>query len=457
MIERLMYNKEYTPERITELKDNQVFVFGSNLAGSHGAGAARLAYERFGAVWGQGVGMQGRSYAIPTMQGGVETIRPYVEEFLEFAFTHPEYKFLVTRIGCGIAAFTPEEIAPLFAEALDWENVILPRDFVDVLERQDSASRSTTISWDPEADFLIPYRRLMQAVSAGDGDAFYQVKELRTKEFRNTVEIVNQGFYITPGGERYEFPPDEGMIRGTAFYEYEVRVDGIPPGETPTEVQVVNMDCLHAAAGLLEQGFHPAVLNMASRRNPGGGVTTGAGAQEETLFRRTNLFRSLYQFAPYAVQYGIRPSCFQYPLERNFGGIYTPEALCFRESEEKGYALMETPSVLSFITVAGMNRPDLTPDGMIEEHHIGPVRNKIRTIFRLGLRHGHDSLVLGALGCGAFRNPPRHVARLFHEVMLEPEFRNKYRRVVFAIIDDHNARRAHNPEGNFKPFFEEFN
>ena len=241
MIERLMYNKEYTPERITELKDNQVFVFGSNLAGSHGAGAARLAYERFGAVWGQGVGMQGRSYAIPTMQGGVETIRPYVDQFLEFAFTHPEYKFLVTRIGCGIAAFTPEEIAPLFAEALDWENVILPRDYVDVLERQDSASRSTTISWDPEADFLIPYRRLMPAVSAGDSVAYYQVKELRTKEFRNTVEIVGQGFYITPGGKRYEFPPDEGMMRGTAFYEYEVRVDGIPSGETPTEVQVVNI------------------------------------------------------------------------------------------------------------------------------------------------------------------------------------------------------------------------
>jgi len=70
-----MYNREYTPDRITELKLNELFVFGSNLAGAHGGGAARLAYERFGAVWGQGVGLQGRCYAIPTMQGGVETIR----------------------------------------------------------------------------------------------------------------------------------------------------------------------------------------------------------------------------------------------------------------------------------------------------------------------------------------------------------------------------------------------
>jgi hypothetical protein len=195
---------------------------------------------------------------------------------------------------------------------------------------------------------------------------------------------------------------------------------------------------------------------MASRSNPGGGVTTGAGAQEETLFRRTNLFRSLYQFAPYAEQYGIRRSSNQYPLDRNFGGVYTPDAIYFRESEQKGYALLNEPVNLSFITVAGMNRPDLTADGMIANHHVEPIKNKIRTIFRIGLVHGHDSLVLGALGCGAFRNPPRHVARLFHEVMDEPEFRNRYRRIVFAILDDHNAHQKHNPEGNFKPFAEEF-
>ena len=128
-----MYNRDYTPERITELKPNEIFVFGSNLAGSHGGGAARVAYNRFGAVWGQGVGLQGQSYAIPTMQGGVETIKPYVDEFMEFAKQHSAYKFLVTRIGCGIAGFTDEEIAPLFKQAIDLENVILPKDFVEVL------------------------------------------------------------------------------------------------------------------------------------------------------------------------------------------------------------------------------------------------------------------------------------------------------------------------------------
>lgn len=129
-----MYNREYTPDMISALKENEIFVFGSNLGGMHGGGAARAAYNRFGAVWGQGVGLQGQSYAIPTMQGGVETIKPYVDEFIEFAHAHPELKFLVTRIGCGIAGFRDEQIAPLFAAAIDQDNIILPREFVDAIE-----------------------------------------------------------------------------------------------------------------------------------------------------------------------------------------------------------------------------------------------------------------------------------------------------------------------------------
>lgn len=133
-MDTVMNDREFTPERISKLKPNEIFVFGSNLAGMHGGGAAWIAYERFGAIMGQGVGLQGQSYAIPTMQGGVETIKPYVDEFIEFASKHPEYKFLVTKIGCGIAGFRVEEIAPLFAEAIDMDNVILPEDFVEVMQ-----------------------------------------------------------------------------------------------------------------------------------------------------------------------------------------------------------------------------------------------------------------------------------------------------------------------------------
>ena len=129
-----MCNRRYTPEMITQLVGNEIFVFGSNLAGRHGSGAARLAYNRFGAIWGIGVGLQGHSYAIPTMHGGVEAIKPYVDQFIDFACMHPQYTFLVTKIGCGIAGFTEYEIAPLFAGAIALENVILPKEFVDVIQ-----------------------------------------------------------------------------------------------------------------------------------------------------------------------------------------------------------------------------------------------------------------------------------------------------------------------------------
>ena len=123
----------YTPNCISQLGPDEVFVFGSNLQGMHGGGAARAAYRHFGAIWGQGVGLQGQSYAIPTMQGGVDTIRPYVDEFIAFAGQHPRLYFYVTRIGCGIAGFSDEDIAPLFAAALTVENIILPRQFVELL------------------------------------------------------------------------------------------------------------------------------------------------------------------------------------------------------------------------------------------------------------------------------------------------------------------------------------
>lgn len=119
-----------TPDFITELKPGEIFVFGSNLDGFHAGGAARIAVQKFGAVWGQGVGLQGQSYAIPTMQGGVETIKPYVDQFIDFAKEHPELTFLVTRIGCGIAGFQDRVIAPLFADAITVPNIILPRQWV---------------------------------------------------------------------------------------------------------------------------------------------------------------------------------------------------------------------------------------------------------------------------------------------------------------------------------------
>lgn len=134
-------NYKFTPENIISLERDEVFVFGSNLAGNHSGGAARVARERFGAIMGQGKGMQGQSYAIPTMQGGVDTIKPYVDDFINYAQQHSNKTFYVTRIGCGIAGFKDEEIAPLFDAAFELPNVILPEPFFHIINHARQLAR----------------------------------------------------------------------------------------------------------------------------------------------------------------------------------------------------------------------------------------------------------------------------------------------------------------------------
>lgn len=315
-----------------------------------------------------------------------------------------------------------------------------------------------SISWSSQ-EFLRKYEPLMRMAKCGDKLAYTKVRELRAEEYRNTIALVNQGFYTTEECRSVMFPDLQHMEQGSVFYRNAFSVKEVPMRTEPTRFEVHNVDCLDEGVRLTRAGFRPAVLNMASRSMPGGGVLNGAGAQEETLFRRTNLFRSLYQFTDaFVPERQLIPvrvgEC--YPLDRNFGGVYTPDALLFREGECSGYKLMDQPERLSFIAVAGINRPEMKDATHLADSMVEGTKNKIRTILRIGLRHGHDSLVLGALGCGAFRNPPSHIARLFHEVFEEPEFRNKYRLVSFAILDDHNAHRSHNPDGNFLPFVREF-
>ena len=153
----------YTPEKITSLQPGEIFVFGSNLQGLHAGGAARIAGEKFGAVWGQGVGLQGRSYAIPTMQGGVETIRPYVDEFIAFAKAHRELTFLVTPIGCGIAGFDVEDIAPLFKEAMTVDNIVLPESFEKVIVGSPNGKEKST-----EGSCLLNYTDIQESLRKED-------------------------------------------------------------------------------------------------------------------------------------------------------------------------------------------------------------------------------------------------------------------------------------------------
>jgi hypothetical protein len=123
-----------TPENIKRLEDNQIFVFGSNLSGKHGKGAAKTALG-WGAKWGQAKGLQGKTYGIPTKDAtvrktlSVNEISIFVNDFILFAIQNPQLTFLVTEIGCGLAGLKPKEIAPLFKDVVNIENIYLPEKF----------------------------------------------------------------------------------------------------------------------------------------------------------------------------------------------------------------------------------------------------------------------------------------------------------------------------------------
>lgn len=172
---------EYTPDNITSLGRDEVFVFGSNLAGCHAGGAARVARERFGAVMGQGVGMQGRLYAIPTMQGGVDTIKPYVDDFIRLAREWDQTTFYVTRIGCGIAGFKDSEIAPLFVEAMELYNVRLPKSFVNEIAKLERSYQPEWTghytSYDMMVDLLLAANRIFKYRICDRDAAISRLKE----------------------------------------------------------------------------------------------------------------------------------------------------------------------------------------------------------------------------------------------------------------------------------------
>ena len=317
--------------------------------------------------------------------------------------------------------------------------------------------------------------------------------------FQQTINIVQKGHYTSENGEEVTLLDNEPMLKGSRFYTKPLDASNVPTlseknakekesakakgnnpanakgnnpanakGNNPanakgnesvkaevckTQIIVRNDDSIHCGHSLQLEGYNPVVLNLASRRNPGGGVKNGSRAQEESLFRSTNLFLSMYRYAEYAEDYGLEKSRFQYPMPVRFGGIYVPKATVFRAGAKDDFALLDTPYYMSFVAVAAINHPELDADGNICQEDANLTKNKMRTMLRIGLLNGHDSIVLGAFGCGAFHNPPKHIARLFHEVIDEKEFKDKYKLIAFAILEDHNSPRG----GNLQPFIEEFN
>lgn len=242
------------------------------------------------------------------------------------------------------------------------------------------------------------------------------------------------------------------------LYKSEVQLDLEQSSTNDTKLSVVNDDCLVVGKQMQDEGLNPAILNMANAYRPGGGVLGGARAQEECIFRRSNLFMSLYIYDRQMYDLVIVPNKDEssedmydlsfiqqgYPMDENFGGIYSADVTVFKDCN---YEWLNDPYQTAFISVAAMNingalrqGEQILVDGKLSDRAVAITKNKIRTIYRIGILHGHDSLVLGAWGCGAFGNPPEHMAQLFIDVLNEEEFCGRYKDIRIAIIEDHNSR-----------------
>ena len=295
-----------------------------------------------------------------------------------------------------------------------------------------------------------------KATSTRNGDS----RPMLQKVFRHNLEIFRDGAYRTESDTVVTLPQRSEYVPQAEMFSAPITLasDYI---KKETDVTVLNRDCILVARDLVGQGLNPAVLNMASLYHPGGGVLTGSSAQEEDLCRRSTLAVSLYQFSLTGGAYGdladmvgVERREQRYPMDNTCGGIYSPDITFFRAPRDEGYALYDSPFKAAVISVASLNfNPkhghSTLVDGLISDADREIIKEKIRTILRIGALNGHDSLVLGALGCGAFCTPPAQMARLFHAVLDEPEFDGRFSRIVFAIIDTPNSN-------NFKPFQKEF-
>ncbi|CAF1391284.1 unnamed protein product [Adineta steineri] len=290
---------------------------------------------------------------------------------------------------------------------------------------------------------------------------------LRMTVMLNTIGTVEKGNY-SMDNKKIQLKPNQLntiVYNHQSKLQHEITLSSCVEIKYPyesTSVQVINEDCLIVHEQLLSRGYNPLLLNMANAYSPGGGYRKGDGAQEENIFRRSDYYRSL-DIELDAGQPTSRFYCTSkcqleqltnnqkmYPMDE-YGAIYTSGLTVFRQPEDTGYAFMEQPMFnVCAIAIAAYRNPKLDHKNLLTSRYMIGTRKKIETIFAIARHHKHDCLVLSAFGCGAFRNPPKHIALIFKSVI--EQYAGFFRKIYFAIIDDHNTGQDLNPHGNYRPF-----
>ena len=262
----------------------------------------------------------------------------------------------------------------------------------------------------------------------------------------------------------------EDLIKNTKVYKKEFKTEFNYGFDTKTDC--VNLDCADVGERLVNEGYKIAILNLASNVSPGGGYHHGTSAQEECLCQMSTLSTSLYQFGSLKYKH-IRDANLinipnVYPMDINYGGIFTKNVRFFRNNISKYFSLRDEPFSCSVITVASLSnrlkndytndeREYFNSDGTFTKEGYEIEANKIRTIYRIALDNGIDSLVLGAFGCGVYNLLPVEVSKLFFDILNEDEFKGNFKKIVFAIYEGKGSnKKLVGRDGKFKPFYDLF-
>ena len=293
---------------------------------------------------------------------------------------------------------------------------------------------------------------------------------VRTEVYRHNRIIFDAWKYVAPSGNIINFPVTrQELLDATKVYREKVSAAEVPANYKTTNMGCANEDCMVVAKSLIDQGLNPAILNLADAYHACGMYNSGSKAQEESICRASSLSLTLYQYynKQWAKKAGVplREES-GYPMDIRFGGIYSPKVTVFRDNGTTGFALREEPFQTAIISVAALNFKEghrhnnleyRAENGGFNKEGEGIMRDKIRTIYRIALLNGHDSLVLGAFGCGVFKLKPELVAALFKETLEEEEFKGKFHTVAFALLEGPaRPRRKVEEEGNLASFYELF-
>ena len=328
-----------------------------------------------------------------------------------------------------------------------------------VSDKENKNLRLNSLNWDAQ--------RALFRMKTGGRFAFGAV---RSDVYKHNLAIFKAWQYEAPSGNMVDLMGTrQQLLDSTKVYREAVSAAEIPVRYATTHTGCANEDCLVVAKSLIDRGLNPAVLNLADAYHACGMYNSGSGAQEESLCRASTLSLTLYQY--YNKMWAgkanvpLRPTP-AYPMDIHFGGIYSPDVTVFRDNGQTGFALREEPYQTSIISLAALNfRPGhktnnleyCSADGGFTPEGKQVMFDKIRTIYRIALLNGHDSLVLGAFGCGVFQLKPELVAQYFKQILDEEEFRGKFHTIVFAMLEGKaTPRKKVEEEGDFAPFYQLF-